>query len=165
MHNLEPLIERVADWNRKRECTNYDCELEMRMLLEEMLEVLKADNVVDKLHESADVLFVFFGTCFKADVSGKILSAEFIVFADALENLFGLLAAHTDSFVRQVYGVSELPNFEELQMKVLDAVITANELKPTEKVNGKIVKGDKYVSPRAKIAELVKAWERENELC
>ena len=37
----------------------------------------------------------------------------------------------------------------------IDIVLRANEAKPKEKVNGKIVKGDKWVDPKEKLKELL----------
>jgi len=38
---------------------------------------------------------------------------------------------------------------------ILLAVTACNNLKPTEKVNGKIVKGDRYISPEPMIEEIL----------
>ena len=158
------LARRVAKWNADRDCNHYCPELEARMVFEEYLEVMKAGTVVDKLHEAADVLFVHLGSVHKAKVTTGVDLELFDKYCDGISALIEHADIHVHCFMQRYYNRAVLPKVAELNLEILDAVISANELKPTEKVNGKIVKGDKYVSPRAKIEELVKAWECEHGL-
>jgi hypothetical protein len=165
--NFDELLRRISAWNHDRDCNEFDPVLESRMLIEEYHEVLTAPTCADILQEYADMLFVFQGTKYKlyqSDYYPNLLE-EFHLIINAADGYIRHAMHIIDERFLEYYGLEELPeDINELHLASLDAVITANELKPTERVNGKIVKGDKYVSPRAKIEELVEAWERKHGL-
>lgn len=142
------ITERIIKWNKARNGLAFDPNLEMRMLSEEANEFYHAETFAHKLQEYADFLFVWEGTKAKYYsqkhkgmvnmLSGyegfyKLRMWKFSIQSEMEKLLFDKLT-HTERFI--------------YTNMALDAVITANEAKTSEKdENGKVIKGDNYVSP------------------
>ena len=71
---------------------------------------------------------------------------DIVAQADALADI---LIVATGSLFKLVEG--DVEKFNDIML----AVTSANDLKPEKKVNGKIIKGDKYVAPEPMIKEIL----------
>jgi len=142
---------KVAKWNFDRNNTSFDVELETNMLAEEAQEfkdglvdyfnAIKGinqeailDAKVELVDAWADFNFVFQGTKFKA--LGTMI--DFSGVEETEQYMYTLLNQDL-----QINGA--------VLERALDAVIVANEAKGTQKVNGKIQKGDDWVDPKSQI--------------
>lgn len=141
---------KVAKWNFDRNNTNFDMELEINMLAEEaqefkegVVDYLNAIKGIDKeailnakvemVDAYADFAFVYQGTLFKAlgtmvDLSGVLVTLDYM---EAMLKDANISPMVMDS--------------------AFDAVVAANEAKGTQKIDGKIQKGDDWVDPKARI--------------
>lgn len=146
---------RVAKWNFDRNNTSFDLELEVDMLAEEaqefkdgLVDYFNSIKTIDKLavlnakvelvDAWADFVFVAEGTKFKS--LGRMM------------DLNGIDA--TGDYMYNIL-VKDLQIKPSILALALDAVVSANEAKGTEKVNGKIQKGAEWVDPKFTIAELL----------
>ena len=145
---------RIAKWNYDRGNTNFDIELEERMLDEEAQEFKdgmimyfdsvtaiesRADALVELVDAWCDYHFVFQGTVFKA------LGTSYSLDRFKLYERF-----MWETLTRQL-GITK-----DTLEDCLNIVIDANELKGKAKVNGKTVKGDAWVDPKELILEVLK---------
>ena len=64
---MEQVFNRVAKWNALRYVQEYNHELAVKLLREEQREWMEADNLVDRVHELCDVVFVAFGVMWKLE--------------------------------------------------------------------------------------------------
>lgn len=150
------LQSRIIKWNKDHNKLNYNLELETRMLSEEANEFFIAETYPEKLQEAADFMFVFIGTQAKFFATKRMMELsvnwdEFLKLRTwanlVLDKMFEVLAdeAHTN-------GLSGKET--EMLLMALEHVTKANELKgvpATYITDGKIEKGDAYVSPLPKI--------------
>lgn len=177
MSELNNIVDRIVKWNEDRDNMAFNLNHELRMLLEEAAEIQKATTVVDKIHELADFTFVYFGSFGKIQAASEEEGADINFLGNAsryllrlVDGIGSLASLEIASIYRAKVGEDALNkalthnSFSELLDRVMDAVVTANEAKPTTKVDGKIIKGDDYVSPTEKIAALVAEWEVEHGL-
>jgi hypothetical protein len=144
---------RIAKWNYNRNNTHFNKDLELTMLAEEAqefkdgmtmyfestneLEALEA--LVEMIDAWADYQFVAQGTFYK--YLGSTARFDFDAIRTQEKYMF-----HT---------LLRLEIDETLLNEALDYVIIANEAKGTEKVDGKIQKGDTWVDPKFSIQQLL----------
>jgi hypothetical protein len=147
----------IAQWNYERNNTNFDPELELRMLAEEAqefrdgmvmyFETLKdptlpvADTIVEMVDAWADYQFVMGGSVFKYLGSDRLFNWDSIRVQE--KYMYHIL---TDDLKIEPYTLR----------LCLQAVIDANKAKGTEKVNGKIQKGESWRDPKEAIFEILK---------
>jgi hypothetical protein len=146
---------KVANWNFTRNNTNFSKELEERMLLEEaqefkdgMNDLFKAfnnegsilDSIVEMVDAWADYKFVLQGTQYKYlgcsepfDMNSKIATENY---------MFSVL-------------YKDLGIAPRVLKECYEAVIVANSLKGTTKVNGKIQKSKSWKDPKELIAVIL----------
>jgi len=145
---------RVAKWNFDRNNTSFDMELELNMLAEEaqefkdgMIDYFNAikgidqeailDAKVELVDAYADSLFVFRGTQFK--VLGTMI--DFSGVQETLDYMVHILKS---------INISDMVLDEAYNL-----VVEANEAKGTQKVNGKIQKGEDWFDPKHAIRKLL----------
>lgn len=154
--------QRIIDWNRERNGLAFNSDLEIKMLQEECNEFFQAETMVERLQEFSDFLFVYTGTVAK-------YSAVTLNNVASFQNLFQQMAeiqtwAEERMSMMSRMVVKEIQfltnheeDIEQILQGALDAVISANEAKGTEKdENGKVVKGPDYVSPVTAIQTLIR---------
>lgn len=126
---------RTRLWNILRDNTTYNAELEKAMFakeINELFEAIRERDLVEILDALADMRFVMWGAEFKGNIVDEVVDFDM---------------AWYDSY-HLVDDLIEVKNFDELFEEIYDNVITANELKPTEKnEQGKIIKGPNFVAP------------------
>ena len=139
---------RIAKWNYVRGNTNFDIELEERMLSEEAQEfkdgmqmyfVEYEKALVEMVDAWCDYHFVLQGTIYKALGTSSNIDRFKIYERFMWETLTRQLGIHKDTLE-----------------DCMNVVIDANELKGTAKVNGKTVKGDAWRDPKELITEILK---------
>jgi len=146
----------IARWNYKRNNTNFDPELELRMLSEEAQEFKdgmlmyfegntsdRLDAIIEMIDAWADYQFVMQGSIFKYLGSDK--SFDWYSIKVQEKYMYSIL---TDTL-----GLDP-----EMLNASLQAVIDANNAKGTEKVNGKIQKGPDWVDPKATIKQFLETY-------
>ena len=145
---------KVAQWNIMRDNNNFNKELELRLLNEEadefkiavMLYTQSANKtartlaLVDMIDAMCDFEFVLNGTKFKYLGSDK--KFDFQTQETILDYMESILIRDLDI----PFGILA---------ESRKAVIKANEAKGTEKVDGKIQKGDLWVDPKDIIKTLL----------
>ena len=154
----------IVAWNLKRNGLAFDPILEAKMLSEEAYEFFAADDLVERIREFADFVFVLTGT--KAKFFAKTYSDHREV-AYSYEHFNVLLewAAATKEEMQDILA-EELgwEKYYAVVSKAIDAVISANNAKGTEKdSNGKVVKGPNYVSPSETIARILQEYAIEDK--
>jgi hypothetical protein len=155
---MKSLTTRIIDWNRIRNSLNWSPNLETKMLSEEANEFFMADNLVDRLRECADFMFVLIGS--RAKYYAQSHRAYYEV-GNRHEDFrrFERWAEDVFDGMRTALGeeIKDYHKIDKLLAKVLEAVVDANDLKGTERdETGKIQKGTKYVSPVERIMETVR---------
>jgi len=140
-------VNRIVDWNKARNGLALNSDLEVDMLREEAKEYFDAATFVDRVDAVCDLIFVGVGTL------AKTANAYHLV----AKGLFGPIDFVITDFVGRVEAEGiMLDNLVPMLVECLDAVISANEEKGTEKdENGKIIKPDGFVPPEERIAEIV----------
>lgn len=149
----------IIEWNRERNDLAFDPRLEVKMLSEEAREFFTAPNVVERLREYADFMFVWTGTQAKY-FARKCVSPLELHSKDFQE--LREWAENTKEFMEDVLRgeLNYPPNFYKILNEALKAVTAANQAKGTEKdAFGKIKKGPNYISPTETIQKLLE------ELC
>jgi hypothetical protein len=143
-------INRIVDWNKKRNGFELNSDLEVNMLREEVTEYFDAAEYVDKVDAVCDVIFVAVGTIAKATYA-------FHMAADGLLSPIDFVL--TDFVGRtQEEGISAEQMMPMLS-DCLGAVIEANEQKSAEKdTDGKVKKPEGFVPPEKKIAEIIESY-------
>jgi hypothetical protein len=148
----------IAQWNYERNNTNFNPELELRMLQEEAqefkdglymyFEVQKgvrlgyiSDAIVEMVDAWADYQFVMGGSVFKYLGSDRLFNWDSIRVQE--KYMYHIL---TDELKIEAFTLR----------LCLQAVVDANKAKGTEKVNGKIQKGPDWVDPKEVIKGLLK---------
>ena len=144
----------VAKWNYDRGNTNFDKELETRMLAEEAQEFKdgmtmwftaisdsgKLDALVELIDAWADYQFVMQGTIYK--YLGSLIPFDFDLIRTQEHYMYDTLTT-----------TLKLP--KDMLEEALGAVITANNAKGTEKIDGKIQKGSDWKDPKESIRNLL----------
>ena len=150
------VVRRITEWNKKRNGLELSLSLESKMLSEEAKEFFLAESIPHKLQEAADFLFVAVGTRAKYNcLSHKTLFNLTSSFDDwkKISGWIGYMQAEILESLSGVLGDKTLP----LLSSALEIVITCNEAKGVEKdANGKVVKGEDYVSPLERIESMCK---------
>lgn len=140
------LSERIIEWNRVRNGLEFNPALEIRMITEEVCELLEATNLPNMLKEFSDILFVAIGTQAK-DRMGYLTD-----FLDGIMDTTQKLIPMLGESEQKVFG-----NQYDKVLEVLLAIVTeANENKGFEKdENGKVKKGPNYVNPESTIRQML----------
>lgn len=162
--NIEQYMD-TWNWNKSRGYNKLDPKLELDMLQEEKIEFYEAHAIIEELdaadenfedkHIDAltdmvdaylDYSFVAAGTKYKTSVNAvemhNLKEVEAILSLASIE--IGNMEAILSYFVGNSIDVSACYQF----------VLDANELKPAKTdVNGKGIKGDKWVDPKIHIKE------------
>lgn len=139
--------EAIVKWNRDRGNTHFNLRLEKDMLNEELKEftdgLFDGEDVVEMMDAYCDTLFVLYGSIYKSNQTLGFEHAEIKYYIDAAKWMKKMLNRY-------------IPNCNNnIISECMDAVIEANEAKPKDKVNGKVIKGDKWVDPKHKIKEIL----------
>ena len=142
----------VAKWNYDRDNTNFDKDLERRMLAEEAQEFKDALNdyfdvdaeakkkaIVDMVDAWADFKFVLQGSYYKH--LGSNISFNFGMYESQLEYMKEILC--------------DLGVYNWTLNECYKAVIDANNAKGTAKVDGKIQKGEFWRDPKETIYKIL----------
>lgn len=150
------LLKEIIKWNRDRNNVDYDSTVEFAMLQEEVLEyahsyILTVSDMmgidvlahkVDTEEESREI---------NEKISELVETEEFkkeweVNQADAL----------ADTIFVAVGSLFKLTGSAAKTMKIIEAVIEANQEKGSEKdENGKIIKPEGFVPPEARIKEIL----------
>ena len=164
--------QRIIDWNKKRNGLEFDIALEQSMLTEEAREFFMANTLAERLQEYSDFVFVSVGTRAKFFSYSSDISIERFVH---LKGMMDIMFSWMDDFCAEAialitqeiisiakandthrYGREGIALAQGLYDGALEAVVTANEVKGSEKnENGKIVKGDNYVTPQVAIDQML----------
>ena len=143
-------VNRIIDWNYERNELVLDSNLEINMLAEEAKEYFDAKTFVDRVDAVCDIIFVGVGTLAKTANAYHLSAKELFAPIDfILTDFVGRVEAeglNSDVFM-QMLGES------------LDAVISANEEKGTEKTpDGKIKKPEGFVPPEDRITDIIEKY-------
>lgn len=140
-------MERTVQWNIDRDNCIGTKEVELRIFSEEVREFWEATTLVDRVDAYCDAQFVGVGTNFKLgnhDVMDTLIT-------DSLNAMLCFMMLNDFNPTNQEQ--------EDAVFRLLDdcyqEVLLANELKPKEKVNGKIIKGNKWYDPKTNIGFLL----------
>lgn len=183
MIELEKVIKRVNRWNAARYEQEYNHELSMSLLLEELTEWFEAESDVDKLDALCDEIYVALGVLWKLQVSPE---ANQQAAEEATEDLTALFATQTimpgylmasilasckyDSNYPIVYTMHMLINccFAEMgamgltpedMVKALTMVCDANDTKAVNKtpshIKANTTKGLDFISPEPALQALL----------
>jgi hypothetical protein len=154
---------RIIKWNIDRGCTAFDPKFELNLLVEEIKEFYKAETLAHKLQEYADVLFVWEGT------KVKYYTNDVYHIMDSFLRGYDNWTKMQDWYYEiqhSMFLAFNRGNLQEYIDVALEAVITANEAKSSVKdVNGKVIKGDAYVSPLSVIEQYIYDKENLNVQC
>jgi hypothetical protein len=148
---------RIIKWNRERNLLdNFNPNLEAKMLSEEAREFFFASEVEHMLQEAADFIFVKTGTVAKYFAQESEGVQKLLTDYDHFKQLSDWMESMIDCMVEILeskYVECNLPiHFVTSDLSfALRFVCEANEAKGKEKVDGKVVKGDTYVSPIKRI--------------
>lgn len=144
-NNINKLQVRIVDWNRERGLLDkgFDPQLELKMLSEEAREFYMAETLEHMMCEYCDFLFVKAGT--KAKYFSSLIESPsaFLLsrknwnqmedwIEDVESNMFNLLFCKFKAQGKA--GLDKALNF------TLSVIINNNNLKGTDKVDGKVVK-------------------------
>jgi len=143
-------VNRIIDWNYGRNKLELDSNLEINMLAEEAKEYFDAKTFVDRVDAVCDLIFVGVGTLAKTSNAYHLSAKELFAPIDfILTDFVGRVEAE---------GISS-EVFMGMLTESLDAVITANEEKGTDRdENGKVKKPEGFVPPEERIAEIVEKF-------
>lgn len=119
----------------------------------EFYEALKKGDTAHALQEFCDVLFVYLGGMAKLNAYGGVADDTLNFSSRSTPSLLQAYALLQDAYGWLINEECD-GSFFDLVFSAFGLVCTANESKPTAKANGKVVKGDNYVSPLAAIAKL-----------
>lgn len=149
----------IIEWNRERNDLAFDPRLEVKMLSEEAREFFTAPNVVERLREYADFMFVWTGTKAKYfartfDSPLDLYLEDFKKLDDWVENAKYFMI----EVLRKELATLDSKHFDNLLDASIKAVTEANKAKGTEKdAFGKVQKGHNYKAPSEAIRELLEA--------
>jgi len=156
------LERRILAWNRDRNGFEFDIDLEIKMLKEELSEFLHSSSLYNMLREYSDFMFVYTGSNAKYMVS-KFKTVEYFVkerekwaevqswARDSMEAMKQVLV-----FQLSIYGLEEEQILHVFD-RCLEAVVEANENKGTERdESGKIKKGPNYTPPDIVIQDILR---------
>lgn len=153
---------RIINWNKERGLLDKcDLNLELKMLQEELREFMLADEPAHSLQELCDFIFVLNGTIAKFYSSPEDISKNINTFPNTHEKFLVLMAWAKDSldYMYTIFGKRIAPGIPQGSFKALkqalDIVIECNQAKPKVKKEGKIIKGELYVSPLERIRKEV----------
>lgn len=163
--DMQPSLERrIIAWNRDRNGLKFDMDLELKMLKEEAQEFFESTTFYNMLREYSDFRFVWTGSQAKhlaASAPNNVTAftmqreqwAEVQAYArDVLSQMFNILL---EQFF--VFGVDHTELIHKLLEDCLEAVVSANENKGTERdENGKVKKGPNYVAPDKRIQDILR---------
>lgn len=170
---------RVAQWNADRYEREYNHELAMALLNEEYQELKEATEPVDMLDALCDLVYVAAGVLWKCNIPVEEFHHDE---EQAVKFVQGLVGTHMQPcfFIGAVIDSCELANEMPValamhsiillaraqmplppnaQIEALNIVADANDLKPVVKtasaVKAAVDKGPAFVSPEAKLQELL----------
>jgi hypothetical protein len=172
---LNPALHRrIIDWNRDRNSLIFDPNMEIQMLSEEAREFMLATNLVDRLHEYCDFIFVAVGTFAKlvGDSSFGGVHPQSVLNARSFINLLKEFIQDNYHMMDQmllgelatIHNGYDYNDVRRIIDEALTIVVEANEAKPLTKTEGKVIKGPDYVSPRTQILGLLRdrGWSNVN---
>ncbi len=84
---MKLFIDEVIDWNKKRYKQKFNFELSKNLLKEELLELLVAESLVDKLDALGDITFVSVGILWKLEIPNRLIRNLF------MDNNFGTISS------------------------------------------------------------------------
>lgn len=148
-------INRIVDWNRKRNNFELNSDLEIDMLREEVKEYFDAETFVDQMDAVCDVVFVAVGTVAKSAYGFHISTKE----------LFSPIDFVLTDFVGRAEAEGIAPEqFMQSISVCLDIVIDANEQKGTERDEaGKVIKPAGFVPPEETIAAVLESFKNADD--
>jgi hypothetical protein len=172
IHTIDTdLFERILTWNRDRNGLSFDPRLEIKMLSEESSEVMMAspDDIPHVLQEVADFVFVAIGTYGKyfnqVHTSSGVFDAKVKEWAELCEwadKAWDIMWSRVTRLL-QNDGITNSEDRYDVLTAALQCVTSANERKPNQKKDGKVVKGDSHSDPRGGIAKCYHYLRRLNE--
>ena len=139
------IIKEIEEWNRVRNNTEFNIELERRMLdeeVEEFITGLNMGDIVEMVDAYCDTYFVYIGSVYKSMNTLNKVHAELHYYYEAIDWMRGLLTDIDDDVLDMA----------------MEYVITANKAKPIHKKEGKVIKGDDWVDPKIKIQEILENY-------
>tara|TARA_R110000824_G_C15233132_1_gene679113 strand:- start:29207 stop:29761 length:555 start_codon:yes stop_codon:yes gene_type:complete len=172
------VFKRVAGWNAKRYDQEYNHELTIKLLKEELSEYVEAGTPVDELDAFCDLTYLAMGGLWKMGVELDALKAVRALKAVEATLHNGvilhpmsilsvvLLESHLDAeaAMYKVIGVTQLMmlsmGFNQSQCEgAMHIVCDANDTKPAKKtasdVKANVDKGSSFVAPEPRLQKLI----------
>lgn len=172
---------RVADWNKKRYDQVYSHKLTCDLFLEEWNEWREATTPVEELDALCDIVYVGIGALWKRkvnlqdveDYAGTLMRDEhneyfksntpFLTLGREIGLLKNIPSEMTGRILNIIYAaMAQMMHMGLTHIDINDAMIAvcdSNDTKKVEKVKSTIKankdKGDDFVSPEAKLAEIL----------
>ncbi len=172
------VFKRVAGWNAARYDQEYNHELTIKLLKEELSEYIEADTLVDELDAFCDLTYLAMGGLWKMGIeldalkAVRALKAVEATFRDGVilhpMSLLSiiLLEAHLDAeaAMYNTIGVAQLMmlsmGFSQYQCEAaMHIVCDSNDTKPAKKtasdVKANVDKGSSFVAPEPRLQKLL----------
>ena len=172
------VFKRVAGWNAARYDQEFNLELTVNLLAEELQEYFDATTPVDELDAVCDLTYLAMGGLWKMgielDAEGAVQAVRVVeavmahgVIVHPMSLIYPILAeAETDpeSAMYKVLGVTQLMmlsmGFNQSQCEgAMHIVCDANDTKPAKKtasdVKANVDKGSSFVAPEPRLQKLI----------
>ncbi len=170
------IVQRVVEWNEARFKQEFNYELELSMLTEEILELYEAKTTIERFDAIGDIIFVAIGTMWKLGIPNNVITRIFYsedlstldilhlvgwsneCKSQAIDNLdhsieaaySGFDLAITSSLLIAVASLRGL-GFQEYLYDIVEAICDSNDTKVVKKTasdtKANIDKGQTFVPP------------------
>lgn len=177
---MNEVYKRVAAWNNLRYEREFDLQLTLSLLHEEIGEFFEADNVVDEVDALCDTIFVALGAVWKLDGDTEHATQRSNVVCHVLVDLQELLPvyylpsflsamAHGGNPMSMLWNIIQVSaaqlsyigltpsGIEQVLLAVCDANDSKSATKTASHIKANIDKGPNFVPPEKRIAEILKS--------
>ena len=160
---LQRIFNRVADWNEARYPREYNHELTLELLDEELQELNDAETPVDKLDALCDIVYVSYGALWKLGVNNLTLGRHKTL-------AFYINGLKTGVYEQEITAIANAAiemmgaNFslrDSRILKALSIVCDSNDSKIIEKTSDTSIKvcknkGPGFIAPEPRLKRLLK---------
>lgn len=160
--SLQRIFNRVAEWNGERYPREYNHELTIALLDEELQELDDATTAVDKLDALCDIVYVAYGALWKLEVNNLTLGRHKTL-AFYIEGLkTGVYEQELTAIANAAIEMmaAKLNLRESRILKALCIVCDSNDSKTVDKAEPHIKasknKGEGFIAPEPRLKRLLK---------
>ncbi len=158
MSTISSNVKDVITWNLVRNNLHLDEQLEEDMLSEELNEFFVAESIEEHLDAYADFRYVMEGTTAKFLGNG-VPDRDMLAWWTRVKTWGQASIDYMDSVIREHFFTTYVNMTDEIVDNILGEVFAviceANNKKPTDNTDVKVVKGDAWEDPTSNLTDIV----------